>query len=180
MLSIALTPASRDGATIAVKMAGVILASLSAGAGELSFMGLTHFYGHFSLAAWGSGTGGAGLVGAGAYVIATTTMGLSVRTSLLVFSFLPIIMLISFFIILPRGPLKMSKVSKGLEYERIHADEPSDESSNEFTQARDEEQDSLLSTSIHSSSARSFSRRPTGAWSSFKANLARSRGLFFP
>jgi len=36
---------------------------------NLAFLGLTHYYGHFSLASWGSGTGGAGLIGAGAYVI---------------------------------------------------------------------------------------------------------------
>ena len=75
MLLIALTPATRDGGTVRVKMLGVILASLSSGGGELSFLGLTHHYGHFSLAAWGSGTGGAGLIGAGAYVIATTSLG---------------------------------------------------------------------------------------------------------
>ncbi|TKA60190.1 Protein btn1, partial [Cryomyces minteri] len=56
MLLIALTPASRENNAIAVKMLGVIVASLSSGGGELSFLGLTHFYGHFSLAAWGSGT----------------------------------------------------------------------------------------------------------------------------
>lgn len=106
MLLIASTPGYTDGGTIGTKLAGVVLASLSSGGGELSFLGLTHFYGPFSLAAWGSGTGGAGLVGAGAYALATTTLGLSVRESLFASSFLPIIMLISFFAILPRGPWK--------------------------------------------------------------------------
>ncbi|KAJ9649299.1 battenin CLN3 protein [Coniosporium tulheliwenetii] len=61
MLLVALTPASRDGSSIAWKMFGVVLASLSSGGGELSFLGLTHYYGQFSLAAWGSGTGALGL-----------------------------------------------------------------------------------------------------------------------
>lgn len=52
MLLIALTPAT---SSVSVKLFGVILASFSSGAGELSFLGLTHFYGKFSLAAWGSG-----------------------------------------------------------------------------------------------------------------------------
>ena len=45
MLLIALTPGYTDGGTIATKMAGVILASLSSGGGELSFLGLIHYYG---------------------------------------------------------------------------------------------------------------------------------------
>jgi battenin len=91
MLIIALTPALQDSRTIAIKMCGVMLASLSSGGGELSFLGLTHYYGHFALASWGSGTGGAGLIGAGAYALATNTLHITPRTSLLVFSFLPLI-----------------------------------------------------------------------------------------
>ena len=62
MCVIALTPPDKS---VAAKMFGIVFASLSSGAGELSFLGLTHYYGHMSLAAWGSGTGAAGLVGAG-------------------------------------------------------------------------------------------------------------------
>ncbi|KAI5206911.1 putative Golgi integral membrane protein [Aureobasidium subglaciale] len=105
MLLVALSPGSPGSdvhaTSITVKMLGVILASISSGGGELSFLGLTHFYGPFSLAAWGSGTGGAGLVGSGAYVLFTTALGFSVRSSLLAFSFLPVIMLFSFFVLLP-------------------------------------------------------------------------------
>ncbi|KAL8627195.1 hypothetical protein Q9189_007104 [Teloschistes chrysophthalmus] len=119
MLLIALSPPSIDAGTITTKMAGVVLASLSSGAGELSFLGLTHYYGDMSLAAWGSGTGGAGLVGAGAYAIATTTIGLSVQTSLLASSFFPIIMLLSFFLVLPRTPLRRT-------VETENHDEPSE------------------------------------------------------
>ncbi|KAL8981983.1 MAG: hypothetical protein Q9177_005413, partial [Variospora cf. flavescens] len=110
-----LTPAYTDGGTITTKMAGVVLASLSSGAGELSFLGLTHYYGPFSLAAWGSGTGGAGLIGAGAYAIATTTVGMSVKASLLASASLPIVMLFSFFVVLPRGPLSQNRGTKILD-----------------------------------------------------------------
>jgi len=103
MLLIALTPST---SSVSVKLFGVILASLSAGAGELSFLGLTHYYGQFSLAAWGSGTGGAGLFGSGLYYILTSAIGLSSKSTLLASAYLPIIMLISFFIVLPRGPLR--------------------------------------------------------------------------
>ncbi|KAL4723609.1 battenin CLN3 protein [Fusarium chlamydosporum] len=103
MLMVALTPATQS---VAIKLVGVILASISAGGGELSFLGLTHFYGPMSLAGWGSGTGAAGLVGAGLYVMFTDWWGLSVRSSLLISACFPAIMFISFFVILPLGPLR--------------------------------------------------------------------------
>lgn len=177
MLIIALTPADQDSKTIWIKMSGIILASLSSGGGELSFLGLTHYYGQFALASWGSGTGGAGLVGAGAYAIATTALKIDPRTSLLAFAFLPVIMLISFFLILPRGPLHAS--AKYAEYEAIDGAEQEIGNDDGL-----EEHEGLLASSIHSSSGRSFSAASTSkverAWRSFRANLRRSQGLFFP
>jgi battenin len=109
MLLVGFSSTDRDAGGITIKMAGIVLASLSSGGGELSFLGLTHYYGSSSLAAWGSGTGGAGLVGAGAYALLTTTFGLSVRGTLLASALLPLIMLFSFFFVLPHGPLKAAK-----------------------------------------------------------------------
>ncbi|OMP85444.1 Protein btn1 [Diplodia seriata] len=177
MLLIALTPASRDGGAIGIRMLGIIFASLSSGGGELSFLGLTHYYGHFSLAAWGSGTGGAGLVGAGAYVLATTTIGLPVRTSLLAFSFLPVIMLASFFLILPRGPLQSS--ARQAEYERLGGDEDAEDDVHDPL----EDNDGLLAASTLSASGRSFTSlqsRRSRVWRSLQANLNRSRHLVIP
>ncbi|KAF1997871.1 batten's disease protein Cln3 [Amniculicola lignicola CBS 123094] len=178
MLIISLTPAEQDLKTVYIKMSGIILASLSSGGGELSFLGLTHYYGQFALASWGSGTGGAGLVGAGAYAIATTALKIDPRTSLLAFSFLPVIMLISFFLILPRGPLHAS--TKRTEYDAID----STEGEMDDEDGGQEEHEGLLAASTHSSSARSFNaastRKIDRAWRSFKANLKRSQGLFFP
>lgn len=180
MLIIALTPPLQDSRSIAIKMCGVMLASLSSGGGELSFLGLTHYYGHFALAAWGSGTGGAGLVGAGAYALATNTLHVSPRTSLLTFSFLPLIMLASFYIVLPLGPLKAAS-NKSHEYEAIDSDDQQDE---EEVMEFERERDGLLSSSIHSTSRQSFVSAKqsvvAGALHSFKANLNRARGLFFP
>jgi battenin len=180
MLIIALTPALQDSRTIAIKMCGVMLASLSSGGGELSFLGLTHYYGHFALAAWGSGTGGAGLVGAGAYALATNTLHISPRTSLLFFSFLPLIMLASFYLVLPLGPLKHES-TKSHDYEAIDSD---DQHNEDETLENEREHDRLLSSSVHSACGRSF---PTvqedgivSALKGFKANLNRARGLFFP
>lgn len=161
-------------------MCGVMLASLSSGGGELSFLGLTHYYGHFALAAWGSGTGGAGLVGAGAYALATNTLRISPRTSLLFFSFLPLIMLVSFYAVLPLEPLKAGSV-KSHEYEAIDSD---DQQGEDEILEQGREHDGLLSSSIHSASGRSFPSVKddglTGALKSFTANLNRARGLFLP
>lgn len=110
MFLIALTPSVIDNnGSITVKLFGVAMASLASGGGELSFLGLTHYYGPFSLAAWGSGTGGAGLIGAGLYVLLTNTIGMSIRNSLLTCAFLPFIMPVAFFLVLPQAPLRRTK-----------------------------------------------------------------------
>jgi battenin len=168
MLLIALTPSYTDGGTITTKMAGVILASLSSGGGELSFLGLVHYYGPFSLAAWGSGTGGAGLIGAGAYALATTTVGMSVRTTLLASACLPVVMLVSFFLILPLEPLQ-SRAS------RSHVDGARSEDDENI---EDEQREGLLATPDGPKPASARQSQP--AWSLFRRNLARAKGLFFP
>ena len=181
MLLLALTPSYTDGGTIATKMAGVILASLSSGGGELSFLGLTHFYGPFSLAAWGSGTGGAGLIGAGAYSLATTTLGLGVRNTLFASSFLPVIMLFGFFVVLPRAPLKRKKIApKSSEQESISTDCTSIATNvDEDPLLGQEEEDGLLSDS-RSESFIPATRTPSSWYNTFLQNVRRARGLFFP
>lgn len=178
MLIIAVTPPLQDSKTIAIKMCGVMLASLSSGGGELSFLGLTHYYGTFALAAWGSGTGGAGLIGAGAYAIATNTLHIDPRTSLLFFSFLPLIMLVSFFMVLPLGPLRSGSTKHG-GYEAVDNEEPEDVDDGIPDHHRENE--GLLSSSVHSTSGHGITSKGTnGALPSFKANLKRARVLFFP
>ncbi|TVY65650.1 Protein btn-1 [Lachnellula suecica] len=159
MFLIALTPDS-----IPIKLFGVALASVSAGGGELSFLGLTHYYGPFSLAAWGSGTGGAGLVGAGLYVFLTSTLALSVKTSLLTCAFLPFIMLLAFFIILPLGPLRCSS-SK-------YAEIPSEEA------GRDEDYNS--DSEIPTASATQSLLPSSATTPTLFSNLKRARALFLP
>jgi battenin len=175
MLLIALSPVSRDGANIGVKLLGVMLASLSSGAGELSFLGLTHYYGPFSLAFWGSGTGGAGIVGAWAYVIATTSIGLSIRTSLLSFSLLPVIMIASFFLILPRGPLRHGTLKQG-DYEAIN----SSREGNDNEAPGEEDVSTLEADTLLRSSSRESANQPTGTWAQFRRNLSHAQTLFLP
>ncbi|KAL8993577.1 MAG: hypothetical protein Q9169_006245 [Polycauliona sp. 2 TL-2023] len=173
MLLIALAPPYTDGGTISTKMAGVVLASLSSGAGELSFLGLTHYYGSFSQAAWGSGTGAAGLIGAGYYSITTTTIGLSVKAALLASSILPLVMVLAFFLILPRGPLRKPTSPQQHRDEDLANEERNEEG----------EDEGLLADPLERSTA---SIKPDRAmarpsWKSrFSTDLRRARGLVFP
>lgn len=171
MLMVALTPATKS---VAVKLIGVVLASLSSGGGELSFLGLTHYYGHVSLAGWGSGTGAAGLVGAGLYVVLTEWWGFSVRDSLLFSAFLPVIMFISFFVVLPRGPLNEGTGRK--EYDAVPE--------------RDLEEDEVDDMGQGSASSALLAPGPSVASTAYSThspadhtlrdNLTRARALFFP
>lgn len=174
MLLIALTPSYMEGGSIATKMAGVILASLSSGGGELSFVGLVHYYGPFSLAAWGSGTGGAGLIGAGAYALATTSFGLSVKATILASAGLPVFMLVSFFLILPLEPLQSHTEYKQVRTGDIDADDAD--------QVESEQTEGLLSenASVGGGFPSYDKGTSTSAWTKFEQNLSRARGLFFP
>ena len=183
MLMVAVTSDAEGAESIGIKLVGIILASLSSGGGELSFLALTHFYGHSSLAAWGSGTGGAGLVGASAYVFATTTFGLSVPTSMLVFSTLPIIMLLAFFVVLPRGPLKMSKATA---YSRLNGDALDDsiaDLDSDIDEPLAESRASMLN-SLHSvdslASSLNSTTLLTRTWQFSAARLRRTRRLIIP
>ncbi|MCJ1397779.1 battenin CLN3 protein [Xylographa trunciseda] len=183
MLLIALSPAyTDDTGTLAVKMVGVMLASLSSGAGELSFLGLTHYYGEFSLAAWGSGTGAAGLVGAGAYALATTVLGLGVRTSLLASAVLPVGMVVAFFGVLPRGPMqdrgRLGKTrSEAIQDGGSGAETGSSRDGDDLTAADEAEDEGLLGAGKRTTPA---SGAQTPWLQTFRMNLRRARRLFVP
>lgn len=70
-------------------LTGIVLASLSSGFGEVTFLQLTHIYKQVGLNGWSSGTGGAGLVGSAVYMLLTSMLNIPVKVSLLVFSVLP-------------------------------------------------------------------------------------------
>lgn len=76
--------------TLQFKIFGIIMASLSSGLGEITFLQLTHFYEENGLNGWSSGTGGAGLIGSGFYLLLTTILGIRVQSSLLLFSIFPL------------------------------------------------------------------------------------------
>jgi battenin len=74
---------------LSFRLLGIIVASISSGAGELSFLQLTHWHEQTALPGFAVGTGMAGLAGASLYLALTTWIGLSVHTSLNVSSVIP-------------------------------------------------------------------------------------------
>ncbi|CAI7602801.1 unnamed protein product [Penicillium glandicola] len=179
MLVVAMSPGYTDGGTISSKIVGIILASFSSGGGELSFMGLTHFYGPFSLAAWGSGTGAAGLVGAGAYALATSALGFSVHITLLVSACLPAIMILSFFVVLPMSPLRSAE-SGGDRYHVVEGGGQVED--DEMDDGAGGEDEGLLGVSHNSSSVhKSIHVNGGGSWQDqARFNLHRMKNLFIP
>ncbi|SMQ46658.1 unnamed protein product [Zymoseptoria tritici ST99CH_3D7] len=177
MLAVAMSPSTTDAASISSKIAGIVLANISSGAGEINFLALTHYYGPFSLAAWGSGTGGAGLLGAGLYALATTTFGFSVHATLVASTILPIVMLGSYFVLLPLGPLRASR--KEGEYLRVNEDEPGDTTTGDSPEAA-----GLLGQPAAKSASRAH-RDPQQSWLSHRLadlqiKLLRARSLVVP
>lgn len=78
---------------------GVVLASVSSGLGEVTFLSLTAFYPRAVISWWSSGTGGAGLLGALSY-LGLTQAGLSPQHTLLSMLGIPALLLASYFFLL--------------------------------------------------------------------------------
>lgn len=176
MLAVALSPTTANARSIAAKIAGIVLANISSGAGEVNFLSLTHFYGPFALASWGSGTGGAGLIGAGAYALATTQLGISVRTTLLTSALLPIVMLLSFFALLPRGPLQTARRKEVKGQGLAHAVGRTEDEPGETAGLLDQHGDESIA-SIHTKQSRHWLQR---AVSDLRAKLTRAKSLVLP
>ncbi|KAM3821605.1 battenin [Vipera latastei] len=82
---------------------GVVLASISSGLGEITFLALTSFFNSAVVSAWSSGTGGAGLIGALSY-LGLTQAGLTPQETLLFMTIVPVIMLASYCFLLAPPP----------------------------------------------------------------------------
>ncbi|KAJ5112703.1 hypothetical protein N7532_000748 [Penicillium argentinense] len=159
MLVVAVSPSYTNGGTISSKIAGIVLASFSAGGGELSFVGLTHFYGPFSLASWGSGTGAAGLVGAGAYAFATSVMNVSVHATLFASALLPAVMALAFFIILPRAPLQSPNAATDGYYAVERGEHPNEDHMDIDRHEDGGEEEGLLGVSVNHDNPKSVLAR---------------------
>ncbi|KAI5955827.1 BTN1 [Candida jiufengensis] len=87
-----------------LKILGIMLASLSSGMGEVSFLQLTHYYSinGNSINGWSSGTGAAGLLGSFLFMLMTNLIGIPVWIVLLIFAIMPSGFLIVYYYLLPK------------------------------------------------------------------------------
>ncbi|KAG0069288.1 battenin CLN3 protein [Linnemannia elongata] len=143
--------------SITVRLLGVMMASLSSGLGELTFLMLSSFYRLEMVSAWSSGTGGAGLLGALLFLALTSWLGLSVPQTLAVVSLFPALMLIAYFVILTKATSPASRQQAAGEGYR-----PLSTSNQIFTNNYDEER--LLSTTNHHQRPRASTWDPSTAY----------------
>uniref|UniRef100_A0A4W2BQ99 Battenin n=1 Tax=Bos indicus x Bos taurus TaxID=30522 RepID=A0A4W2BQ99_BOBOX len=85
--------------SVTISLCGVVLASISSGLGEVTFLSLTAFYPRAVISCWSSGTGGAGLLGALSY-LGLTQAGLSPQHTVLSMLGIPALLLASYFLLL--------------------------------------------------------------------------------
>jgi battenin len=106
----------------------------------------------------------------------TTWIGLSVKASLLVSATLPLVMLVAFFVVLPRGPLDRSSKN----YEPVpEADDPGQpETFDDIPE--DTAASSLLAPGPGVASTAYSTHSSHGGKTSFAANLRRAKSLFIP
>ena len=93
LLTVAFSP------SVPVSLLGVVFASISSGAGEITFLSITTYFKTATIAAWSSGTGMAGVAGALSYA-GLMQAGLSGQSTLLILLIVPTVFAISFWWIL--------------------------------------------------------------------------------
>eukprot|EP01135_Chromosphaera_perkinsii_P006273 Nk52_evm2s485 gene=Nk52_evmTU2s485 len=76
-----------------VGLMGVVCASIGGGIGGPTFLPLTSYYHKNVVSAWSSGTGMAGVAGAGAYLLVHTVAGLEAKWTMVAFSGFPLLLL---------------------------------------------------------------------------------------
>lgn len=101
---------------------GVVCASCSGGIGEITFLSLSTFYNRNVISTWSSGTGGAGVFGALVYA-GLTSAGLSARYTVLSLVIVPVIMGISYFIVLSKPERPFSLLHYGSDGSTLHLEE---------------------------------------------------------
>lgn len=98
MLCVGLSPKT----SLHMKLGGIMMASLSSGLGEVSFLQLTHFYGEKqAIGGFSMGTGGAGIMGSFCFLAMTNILRMSSQSALLMFAAVPLGLPIMFFLVLP-------------------------------------------------------------------------------
>lgn len=89
--------------SLQLKLLGIVMASLSSGIGEVTFLQMTHYFNNTAVHAWSSGTGAAGLVGSFIFMVMTSYLTISTPVTLRLFSFAPFCHALLYWYILPRS-----------------------------------------------------------------------------
>lgn len=82
------------------KLVCLVAYSFLGALGEMTFLALSTFYPEASIGAWSSGTGMAGIAGAGAYYLLRQTLQFNATASLLALAVVPLGLIILFFLVL--------------------------------------------------------------------------------
>ncbi|KAK4049377.1 battenin CLN3 protein [Microbotryomycetes sp. JL201] len=165
-------------ATLVPRLFGIAIASFSSGLGEMTYLQLSTVYGAVPGADLGgiavgwfaSGTGAAGLVGAGLWWI---LRGLGVRTGLLICCFLPLCMSFTYFLLLP--PVSAMSESTFTVYDFL----PDDATDDDVSETGGDESDDVSSAALrqHGETHRAIATRGLATTSPLslhdKVNLAR-------
>lgn len=162
--------------SIPLRVIGIMMALLSLGLGELTFLLLTHYYrGTMSIGGFLSGTGAAGLGGSFFFMLMTNILGISVAVTLFVCSVLPGGFVVVFYGLLPtiEDPYEtLENIHNSNELNgRVDTDV---ESFNDNFNARDERVTNIDGFENVNSI------RPNSFYASFRSTLAKIQPLFVP
>lgn len=129
---------------VGIRLLGVMVASAGAGLGEATALSATALYSDVSVVAWSSGTGFAGIAGAGWYLLFHDVLAWTPKNTLLLGSILPVVYLLVSYLVLtaptvdphdhpaeeqPAAGSKMDQSSRSDSAERplvSHGDPPGD------------------------------------------------------
>lgn len=117
-----------------IVLGGIVLASLSSGLGETTFLQLSHYYSNdgsnkslkstnIAIHGWSSGTGGAGLVGAGLVLVFTTFFKIPIAWVLRCCALMPLVHIWVYFGYLPVPTLSVSASTSASTSSSINEDE---------------------------------------------------------
>eukprot|EP00818_Percolomonas_sp_WS_P011071 CAMPEP_0117444960 /NCGR_PEP_ID=MMETSP0759-20121206/5533_1 /TAXON_ID=63605 /ORGANISM="Percolomonas cosmopolitus, Strain WS" /LENGTH=423 /DNA_ID=CAMNT_0005237089 /DNA_START=71 /DNA_END=1339 /DNA_ORIENTATION=- len=88
------------GPHVALKLFGVVLASIGAGLGEITFLAMLSFYDANCVSAWSAGTGGAGIAGSLSFLLLNAVIHIDPKWSLMIIDSIVPFMLVVVFVIL--------------------------------------------------------------------------------
>jgi len=87
---------------VGIRLVGVMLASAGAGLGEATSLSMTALYSDWTVVAWSSGTGFAGIAGAGWYLLFHDILKWTPKQTLLLGIALPVLYILASYLMLTR------------------------------------------------------------------------------